>query len=155
MEWYRLGKTKVLREKPVPVPLFPLQILHGLAWDWIQPDVLRGWWLTTQAAVQPQCWSNLMNQFKTVTTTFSFTLLPTTCKYSKLKIWSVLTAAVTPPAIAKFRLCLLACSYRAYSFLPTHTGIPEIKKNQSCWRKRSLGRPSDQKISLTCKEIQK
>jgi hypothetical protein len=29
-EWYWWGKTKEVREKPVPVPLCPPQIPHGL-----------------------------------------------------------------------------------------------------------------------------
>jgi hypothetical protein len=32
-EWYYNGKTKVLRGKPVPLPLCPSQIPHGLALD--------------------------------------------------------------------------------------------------------------------------
>jgi hypothetical protein len=67
-EWYKLGNTKVLRENSVPVPLFPLQILQGLSWDWTRTYVFRGWWLTTQAAAQPHCWSNLKNQFNTLGT---------------------------------------------------------------------------------------
>jgi len=35
-------KTEVLREKPVPVPLFSPQILHGLDWDWIRASGMRG-----------------------------------------------------------------------------------------------------------------
>jgi hypothetical protein len=34
VEWYWEGKTEVLREKPVPVQLFPPQILHGQDWHW-------------------------------------------------------------------------------------------------------------------------
>jgi hypothetical protein len=33
VEWYWQGKTEVLREKPVPVPLCAAQILRGLTWD--------------------------------------------------------------------------------------------------------------------------
>jgi hypothetical protein len=32
LEWYSHVKTEVFRDKPVPVPLYSPQILHGLAW---------------------------------------------------------------------------------------------------------------------------
>lgn len=48
-----------------------------------------------------------------------------------------LTDAVTPPAIARFRLCLLACSYLVYSFLPTHTGIPSTNTKCLTYKKQN------------------
>jgi len=36
------GKTEVLGEIPIPVPFFPLYILHGFAWDAIRTSALRG-----------------------------------------------------------------------------------------------------------------
>jgi hypothetical protein len=33
VQLYRQGKTEVLGEKPVPVPICPPQISHGLTWD--------------------------------------------------------------------------------------------------------------------------
>jgi hypothetical protein len=40
VEWY-WEKTEVFREKPIPVPLHPLLISHGLAWDWTQAPAER------------------------------------------------------------------------------------------------------------------
>ena len=34
VEWYWHAKSEVFRQKPVPVPLCPTQISHGLAWNW-------------------------------------------------------------------------------------------------------------------------
>jgi len=41
------GKTAVLGEKRVPVPLYPLQISHRLAWDRTRASVVRGQQLRT------------------------------------------------------------------------------------------------------------
>jgi hypothetical protein len=40
------GKNELLGEKPVPIPLYPPQILQGLAWD-----------RTRASAVQAECFS--------------------------------------------------------------------------------------------------
>jgi len=37
------GKQMYLEEKPVPVPLFPPQIPHGLAWDQSWDFTVNGW----------------------------------------------------------------------------------------------------------------
>jgi len=34
VEWYCMGQTKVLRQYPVPAPLYPPQISKGMAWAW-------------------------------------------------------------------------------------------------------------------------
>jgi hypothetical protein len=39
VEWYRQGKTEVLREKPVPAPLCPPQISIQPAFEWPRPVV--------------------------------------------------------------------------------------------------------------------
>jgi hypothetical protein len=36
-------------EKPVPVPLCPPKIPHGLIWVWTWASVVRDWWLTAWA----------------------------------------------------------------------------------------------------------
>jgi hypothetical protein len=41
------------RRKPVPVPLCPPQIPHGLTWARTRASVVRGWWLTTWAMARP------------------------------------------------------------------------------------------------------
>jgi hypothetical protein len=43
-----IGRTKELREKPVPVPLYPSQIPHGLTQAWTQVSFVRGWWAMTR-----------------------------------------------------------------------------------------------------------
>jgi hypothetical protein len=43
---YWQGKTEELEEKPVPVPLRPPQILHGLTWARTRPSAVRGQRLT-------------------------------------------------------------------------------------------------------------
>jgi hypothetical protein len=50
----RQGKTEVLREKPVPVPLCPPQIPHGLTQDQSPASEVGGWKLTTSAIPQPK-----------------------------------------------------------------------------------------------------
>jgi hypothetical protein len=49
VEWYRQGKTEELGEKPVPVPLCPPQIPHGLTQAWTRASAVTGWRLTTWA----------------------------------------------------------------------------------------------------------
>ena len=39
------GENRVLREKPVPVTIFPPQIPQGLTWDWTPVTAGRGMWL--------------------------------------------------------------------------------------------------------------
>jgi hypothetical protein len=45
VEWWNNsdGKTKVLREKSVTVPLLSPQITNGLAWFQTQASLVRGW----------------------------------------------------------------------------------------------------------------
>ena len=47
------GKTEVLGEKPVPVPLCPPQIPHGLIWDRTRSSAVRGRRLTAWAMARP------------------------------------------------------------------------------------------------------
>jgi hypothetical protein len=53
VEWNWQGKTKELREKPVPVPLCPPQIPHGLTQDWTQASAVGGQRLTAWAIARP------------------------------------------------------------------------------------------------------
>jgi hypothetical protein len=53
VEWYWQGKTEELGEKPVPVPLCPPQIPHGLTRARIRSSAVRGRRLTTWAMVRP------------------------------------------------------------------------------------------------------
>jgi hypothetical protein len=53
VEWYWQGKAEQLGEKPVPVPLCPPQIPHGLTLAWTRASAVRGWWLTTWAMARP------------------------------------------------------------------------------------------------------
>jgi hypothetical protein len=46
-------KTEGLREKPVPVPLYPPQIPHGLPWAWTWASVVRSWRLTAWTLAWP------------------------------------------------------------------------------------------------------
>jgi hypothetical protein len=48
VEWYWQGKTEEHREKPVPVPLCPPQISHGLTGARIRDSVVRGQQLTNR-----------------------------------------------------------------------------------------------------------
>jgi hypothetical protein len=49
VELYWQGKTEELGEKPVPVPLCPPQIPHGLTWARTRASAVRGRRLTTWA----------------------------------------------------------------------------------------------------------
>jgi hypothetical protein len=53
VEWYIDGKTEELWEKPVPVPLCPPQIPHGLTRAWTRASVVRGRRPTTWAMIGP------------------------------------------------------------------------------------------------------
>jgi hypothetical protein len=50
---YWQGKTEELREKPVPVPLCPPQIPHGLTRARTRASTVRGQQLTTSALARP------------------------------------------------------------------------------------------------------
>jgi hypothetical protein len=45
-------------KKPVPVPLCPPQIQHGLTWEWTQVSMVRGWRLTAWTMAQPNIQSS-------------------------------------------------------------------------------------------------
>jgi hypothetical protein len=53
VEWNWQGKTEVLGEKPVPVPLCPPQIPHGLTRDRTQASTVRGRRLSTWTMARP------------------------------------------------------------------------------------------------------
>jgi hypothetical protein len=53
-EWYWRGKTEVLGGKPVPVPLCPPQIPHGLTWDRTRASAVTGRQLTAWAMARQQ-----------------------------------------------------------------------------------------------------
>jgi hypothetical protein len=53
VEWNWQGKTEVLGEKPVPVPLCPPQIPHGLTRDRTRASAVRAWRLTPWAMARP------------------------------------------------------------------------------------------------------
>jgi hypothetical protein len=54
VEWYiDRGKPKNSEKKPVPVPLCPPQIPHGLTLVWTQASAVRGQRLTTWALARP------------------------------------------------------------------------------------------------------
>ena len=42
VEWHWQGKTEVLGDTSVPLPLWPLRTSHGLTWDWTF-SMLREW----------------------------------------------------------------------------------------------------------------
>jgi hypothetical protein len=52
-EWNWQGKTEVLGEEPVPVPLCPPQILHGLTRDRTRTSAMRGRRLIAWAMARP------------------------------------------------------------------------------------------------------
>jgi hypothetical protein len=54
VEWYWQGKTEELREKPVPVPLCPPQIPHGLTRARTRASAVWGRRLTTWAMPRPR-----------------------------------------------------------------------------------------------------
>jgi hypothetical protein len=49
VEWNWQGKTEVLGERPVPVPLCPPQMPHGLTWDRTRASAVGGRRLTARA----------------------------------------------------------------------------------------------------------
>jgi hypothetical protein len=53
MEWYWQGETEELREKPVPVPLYPPQIPNGTIRAWSRASAVRGQRLTAWVMVRP------------------------------------------------------------------------------------------------------
>lgn len=61
-EWHWHGKTEVLGENSVSVPLCPTQISQGLAWYWTLASALRGRWLTTWATTRSWIYCQLLTQ---------------------------------------------------------------------------------------------
>jgi hypothetical protein len=61
-EWNWQGKTEALGKKPVPVPLCPPQIPHGLTRDRTRASEVRGQRLTTWAVARPNVvpWCNVV-----------------------------------------------------------------------------------------------
>jgi hypothetical protein len=53
VKWNCEGKTEELGEKPVPVPLCPPQIPHGLTRDRTRASAVGGWRLTAWAMARP------------------------------------------------------------------------------------------------------
>jgi hypothetical protein len=56
VEWNWQEKTDVLGEKPVPVPLCPPQMPHGLSRDRTRASAVRGRRLTVWTMARPQQW---------------------------------------------------------------------------------------------------
>jgi hypothetical protein len=56
VEWYRQEKTEEPGEKPVPVPLCPPRIPHGLTRAQTRASAVRGRRLTTWAMARPPYW---------------------------------------------------------------------------------------------------
>jgi hypothetical protein len=52
-KWNWQGNIEVLGEKPVPVPLCPPQIPHGLTWNWTRNSAAGSRRLTAWAMVRP------------------------------------------------------------------------------------------------------
>ena len=53
VEWHWQGRTEVLRYKPVPLPLCPPQISHGLTWDWTRTSAVGDRLLSAWAKARP------------------------------------------------------------------------------------------------------
>jgi hypothetical protein len=53
VEWYRQGKIEEIREKPIPVPLCPPQITHGLTRAQTRDSAVRGERLNAWAMARP------------------------------------------------------------------------------------------------------
>jgi len=47
------GENWYTQKKPVPLPLCPPQIPHGMAWDHTRALIVRGWQLTAWAMAHP------------------------------------------------------------------------------------------------------
>jgi hypothetical protein len=79
VEWNWQGKTELLGEKPVPVPLCPPQIPHGLTQDRTRASAIGGRRLTAWAMARPDTSALRQNQ------TFSHLVFPLTILYQILK----------------------------------------------------------------------
>jgi hypothetical protein len=66
VEWYWQRTTEWLRGKPVPVPLCPLQIPHGLTRTRTRTSALRGWRLTPWAMALTYIWCNIATEINWV-----------------------------------------------------------------------------------------
>jgi hypothetical protein len=53
VEWYWQGKTEEFGEKPVPVPLHPPQIPHGMARTQTRDRAVKDRWLTAWPMARP------------------------------------------------------------------------------------------------------
>jgi hypothetical protein len=66
---YWQGKAENLREKPVPVPLCPPQLPHGLTHVRNRTSTVRGWRLTTWAMAWPKLFSLVSAAFYNLVST--------------------------------------------------------------------------------------
>jgi hypothetical protein len=81
------GKTEGLGEKPVLVPVCPLQIPHGLTWAGTRASAARSRWLTAWAKAQPLRRMERTCEYSTkseVPTIQNKVLLPSVTDYSKV-----------------------------------------------------------------------
>jgi hypothetical protein len=84
MEWYWQGKTEELGEKPVPVPLCPPQIPHGLPRARTRASAVRGRRLTTWAITRPR---NRIYSSLDLTSTIALRILPQDSIRVRTKLW--------------------------------------------------------------------
>jgi hypothetical protein len=105
VEWNWQGKTEVLREKPVPVPLCPPQIPHRLTRDRTRVFAVRGRRLTAWVMARP----NIL---------FTFTLFIKILKY-RIILHDHLTLSVKLLINTLCAFLRINCTIQAVVFLFT------------------------------------
>jgi hypothetical protein len=75
------GKTEVLGEKPVPVPLRPPQIPHGPTRDRARASAVRGWRLTAWALARPYTMEYVNNFILFIHVPFAHPVLQLLCGF--------------------------------------------------------------------------
>jgi hypothetical protein len=115
VEWNWQGKTKVLRGKPVPVPLCPPQIPHGLTRDRTRASAVGGRRRTAWAMARPRLRFGSMSLFCCPATSdyiVTHTCLrwqwapQKICRYETVEAWQSLDLYCMPIFAAK-SLCVL------------------------------------------------
>jgi hypothetical protein len=110
VEWYWQGKAEELGEKPVLVPLCPLQIPRGLTWARSWASAVRGRRLSAWAMARP------LGQFARVTGTWIFLFFHSIQVGSGTQSRVKTSAAWNLPS-AEVEIALSVTSLPPYAFL--------------------------------------
>jgi hypothetical protein len=130
VEWNWKGKTEVLGEKPVPMPLCPPQILHELTRFRTLASAVRGRRLTAWATARPESSYLRCYMFLSLALFIAHSLRPTVTT----GLPQHCNVAYVFPSGFIYYLCVHSSSTEPESYLPT----PDTKGSNYTWSWNSL-----------------